>query len=244
LEAIRRAIFWSKVTGGRLHVVHVSLAEGVREATAAKLAGVPVTVETCPHYLVFDEDDFVRIGPLAKCAPPLRPRAQVEALWQAVLAGEVDVLASDHSPCTLAEKTRGDHDIWQAWGGISGLQSSLPVLLTEGVQRRGLPLPALVRMTSANPARLFGLYPAKGSLLPGTDADVVIVDMEATTTLRTEDLEYKNRHSVYVGRTFHAAIHTTLVRGMPVFAGGRVTGQPGYGRWVKPAVSPTNPEEL
>jgi allantoinase len=244
LEAIRRAIFWSKTTGGRLHVVHVSLAAGVREATAAKLDGVPVTVETCPHYLSYDEDDFVRIGPLAKCAPPLRPRGEVEALWRAVLAGEVDVLASDHSPCTWAEKERGENDIWQAWGGISGLQSILAALFTEGVQRRGLPLSALVRMTSANPARLFGLYPAKGSLLPGADADLVIVDPTATTTLRPEDLEYKNRHSVYVGRTFHAAVDTTLVRGTPVFAGGRVTGRPGYGRWIKPAVLPANTEDV
>lgn len=236
LEAIRRAIFWSKVTGGRLHIVHVSLAAGIAAATAAKRDGAPVTVETCPHYLLFDEEEFVKIGPFAKCAPPLRPRAEVEALWQAVLAGEVDLIASDHSPCTLPEKVRGQENIWLAWGGISGLQSTLPALLTEGVQRRGLSLPALVRMTAANPARLFGLYPAKGSLLPGADADIVIVDPNATTTLDAEDLEYKNRHSVYVGRTFHAAVVTTLVRGSPVYVGGRVTGQPGYGRWLKPSL--------
>lgn len=236
LEAIRRAIFWSKSTGGRLHIVHVSLAEGIAEASAAKRAGVPVTVETCPHYLLLSEEDFVEIGPLAKCAPPLRPRAEVEALWRAVLAGEVDVIASDHSPCTLPEKERGEENIWQAWGGISGLQSTLPALLSEGVQQRGLALPALVQMTAANPARLFGLYPTKGSLLPGADADLVIVDPTATATLRAEDLEYKNRHSVYVGRTFHAAVEATLVRGAPVYAGGRVTGQPGTGRWLRPSI--------
>jgi allantoinase len=235
LEAIQRAIFWSKVTGGRLHLVHVSQAQGIQAAVAAKQAGVPVTVETCPHYLFFDEEDFVRIGPAAKCAPPLRPRSYVEALWQAVLAGQVDVIASDHSPCTWAEKERGQDDIWLAWGGISGLQSTLSVLLTEGVHRRGLSLSALVRMTSANPARLFGLYPRKGSLIPGADADLVIVDPEPQFALRAGDLYYKNRHSVYVDHSFQGVIHTTLVRGTPVYSAGDIVGRAGYGKWVKPS---------
>jgi allantoinase len=235
LEAIQRSIYWSSVTGGRLHLVHVSQAEGVHAADSAKQGGVPVTVETCPHYLYWDEDDFVRIGPLAKCAPPLRPRPTVEALWQCVLAGKVDIIASDHSPCTWEEKERGQADIWLAWGGISGLQSTLSVLLTEGVRRRGLSLPALVRMTAANPARLFGLYPQKGSLLPGTDADLVIVDPDQAFTLHAGDLEYKNRHSVYVGQTFQGAVATTLVRGTPVYADHRVVGQAGYGRWLQPS---------
>jgi allantoinase len=233
LEAIRRALFWAQVTGGRLHLVHVSQAAGVTAAADAKRAGVAVTVETCPHYLMFDEEDLVRLGPVAKCAPPLRRRAEVEALWVKVLAGEVDIIASDHSPCTWAEKEQGQEDVWRAWGGISGLQSMLPALLTEGVHRRGLTLPALVRMTSANPARLFGLYPRKGSLLPGADADFAIVDLDAQTTLQAEALEYKNRHSIYVGSSFVGAVHTTFVRGSPVYQSGRVVGQPGLGQWVK-----------
>lgn len=236
MEAIQRSLYWSKVTGGRLHIVHVSQADGILAAERAKQEGVPVTVETCPHYLFFDEEDFVRIGPLAKCAPPLRPRPTVDALWECVLAGKVDIIASDHSPCTWEEKARGQEDIWLAWGGISGLQSTLAVLLSEGVWRRGLPLPALVRMTSANPARIFGLYPQKGSLLPGADADLVIVDPDQEFMLQSSDLEYNNRHSVYVGQSFRGSVHSTLVRGVAVYASGRVTGQAGYGRWLQPSM--------
>ena len=157
LEAIRRACHWAKAAGGSLHVVHVTIAEGLEEIARAKREGTRVTAETCPHYLFFDQSDFERIGPLAKCAPPLRSRDDVEALWGAVLAGLVDTIGSDHSPCTWQEKERGLDDIWEAWGGISGIQTMLPALLTEGVHRRGLELPALVRMVASNPARLFGL---------------------------------------------------------------------------------------
>ena len=157
LEAIRRACHWAKAAGGSLHVVHVTIAEGLEEIARAKREGTRVTAETCPHYLFFDQSDFERIGPLAKCAPPLRSRDDVEALWGAVLAGLVDTIGSDHSPCPWQEKERGLDDIWEAWGGISGIQTMLPALLTEGVHRRGLELPALVRMVASNPARLFGL---------------------------------------------------------------------------------------
>ena len=141
LEAIRRACFWAKAAGGRLHVVHVSIADGLEEIARARREGTRVTAETCPHYLFFDETDFERLGPSAKCAPPLRSRADVEALWGAVLDGLVDTIGSDHSPCPWEDKARGLDDIWEAWGGISGIQTMLPALLTEGVHRRGLDLP-------------------------------------------------------------------------------------------------------
>src|SRR5207244_5171073 len=136
LEAINRALLLARVAGARLHVVHVSTAEGVDLIDAARRAGQPVTCETCPHYLALDEDDFVAIGPAAKCAPPLRSRANVEALWRRVLVGQVDLIASDHSPCPTADKQRGEQDIWAAWGGITGVQTMLPMLLHEGVHRR------------------------------------------------------------------------------------------------------------
>ena len=163
LEAIRRACFWAKAAGGRLHVVHVSIADGLEEIARAKREGTRVTAETCPHYLFFDETDFERLGPSAKCAPPLRSRADVEALWSAVLDGLVDTIGSDHSPCPWEDKARGLDDIWEAWGGISGIQTMLPALLTEGVHRRGLDLRALAAMTATNPARVFGLYPRERS---------------------------------------------------------------------------------
>ena len=233
LEAIQRAIYWTKVSGGNLHIVHVTIAGGIRAAVQAKREGVNVTVETCPHYLFFDHDDFVRIGPAAKCAPPIRARAEVEALWDCVLAGLVDTIASDHSPCPWADKEPGMADIWQAWGGISGVQSMLPAVLTEGVHKRGLSLSALVRMMAANPARIFGLYPQKGSLLPGTDADLVVVNLDKEWTLSVDDLFYKNKHSAYVGYSFKGAVERTIVRGVTVYRDGQITAQPGYGQLLR-----------
>lgn len=227
LAAIDEAIGLAEETGARLHIVHVSSAAGIDRITAAKARGVAVTAETCPHYLFFDETDLERIGPLAKCAPPLRAAAEREALWERVLAGAVDVIASDHSPCLIEEKTPGDDDIFAAWGGISGLQSTLPVLLTEGPER-GLSLSDIVRMTASNPARLFGFHPKKGSLAIGADADLVLVDPEAEFTLREDDLFYRNRHSAYCGATFRGRVDMTLSRGAVVYRDGVV--EPHQGR--------------
>jgi allantoinase len=235
LEAIRRACFWAGVAGGNLHIVHVSTADGVRAITEAKRAGVNVTAETCPHYLFFDQVAYERIGPAAKCAPPLRSREIVEELWGLVLAGEVDTIGSDHSPCSWDEKAPGMDNIWLAWGGISGVQTTLPVLLTEGVHRRGLGLSNLMRMLAGRPARLYGLYPRKGAIRVGADADFAIVDLDRQWTLQADDLMYRNRHSPFVGSTFLGRVDQTIVRGQTVYRDGEVTGQPGYGQLIRRA---------
>lgn len=230
LAAIDAAIALAEETGCRLHIVHISSAAGIDRVSAAKARGLFVTAETCPHYLFFDESDLERIGPLAKCAPPLRKAAEREALWERVLAGDVDVIASDHSPCLIEEKTAGDADIFKAWGGISGLQSTLPVLLTEG-RRRGLSFAAIARMTAETPAALFG-FSAKGAIRPGCDADLVLVDPDADATLSQADLFYRNPHSAYVGARFTGAVRRTISRGETVFADGRITGKAGHGRRI------------
>ena len=233
LEADKRAIYWAKVTDGTLHIVHVTIADGIQAVNQARREGVKVTVETCPHYLFFDEDDFVRIGPAAKCAPPIRSRAEVESLWDCVLAGMVDTIASDHSPCPTADKVKGSEDIWKAWGGITGVQLMLPAMLTEGYHKRGLPLPALVKLMCGNPARIFGLYPQKGTLLPGSDADVVVVDLDKSWTLAAEDLFSKHQQSAYVGYTFQGKVDRTIVRGVTVYQDGKIMIEPGYGRLLR-----------
>lgn len=236
LEAIQRAIALARATGVQLHIVHVSLGEGVKTAVSAKNSGVNLTVETCPQYLLLDHDDFLRIGPTAKCAPPIRSRAHVEALWECVLAGQVDVIASDHSPCLLTQKATSN--VWDVWGGISGLQTMLPGLLTEGVIKRGLPLPALVRMMSANPARIFGLYPRKGAMLPGSDADLVVVDMDRPWTLTADQLFQRNKHSAFVGYGFKTAVVQTIRRGETIYANGQITARPGSGQLLSRRHSP------
>ena len=233
LETVQRASYWAKVTGGNLHIVHVSIPDGIRAIAKARQEGVHVTAETCPHYLFFDHQDFERIGPAAKCAPPIRSREDVEALWECVLEGLVDTIGSDHSPCSWDEKEKGMENIWKAWGGISGVQLTLPVLLSEGVNKRGLALPALARMLSYNPARLFGLSPRKASIQPGADADLVVVDLDKEWTLAAEQLFYKNKFSAYVGSTFKGRVERTLVRGKTVYQDGQIVAEPGYGKLLR-----------
>jgi allantoinase len=232
LEAIQRACYWAKVTGGNLHVVHVTIPEGIRAIARAKHDGAHVSAETCPHYLFFDHKDFERIGPAAKCAPPLRSRENVEKMWECVFDGLVDTIGSDHSPCNWEEKEKGMDNIWKAWGGISGIQSMLPALLTEGVHNRGLSLPVLMKLLASNPARLFGIYPQKGAILPGSDADLVVVDLDKEWTLTADQLFYKNKHSAYVGYSFKGSVVQTIVRGQTVYQDGEIKAKPGYGKLV------------
>jgi allantoinase len=230
LEPVERAIFFAKATGGNLHLAHTSIPDGVRAVARAKSEGVNVTIETCPHYLVLDLDDFLRIGPEAKCVPPIRFREEVERMWQCIFEGLVDTIASDHSPCTNEEKDQGMDNIWQAWGGITGIQTMLPAILTEGVHKRGLPITTVARLMASTPARIFGLYPKKGSLQPGADADFVVVDLDREWTFPVDQILSKNKHSLYVGFKFKGAIECTMVRGKTVSQGGRICVAPGYGQ--------------
>lgn len=232
-EAIDRILYWAQVTGGRLHIVHVSTAAGVEAAARARRNGVKVTVETCPHYLLLDLEDYIHIGPRAKVGPPLRSRAEVEDLWETVHLGLVDTIGSDHSPSTLQDKEVGYTDIWQAWGGISGIQTMLPALLTAGVHRRGLRLPDLVRMVCTNPARIFGLYPRKGTIRPGSDADLVVVDPDQIWILQDRDLLYENQHSAYTGYEFKGRVISTFLRGVEIYGEGQVKIRPGFGDLVR-----------
>jgi allantoinase len=236
LEAIKRLVSCVRGAGAgaRAHVVHVSTAEGLAEVQGAREWGLAVTAETCPHYLDFDEQDFERVGPALKCAPPIRDAASRERLWTALLAGEVDLVASDHSPCPAADKHKGDHDIWQAWGGVAGIQATLPVLLTGGVHARGLSLERVADLTATAPARLFGLYPQKGSIAIGADADFALVDTQRTWTFSPEHLQTRSGISPYLGRTFRGAAVRTIVRGRTVFADGEIVGDAGWGKLVKP----------
>ena len=228
LEAVRRAVGVAREAGARVHVVHVSTAAAARLVAEARADGQDVSVETCPHYLLLDESDLERLGAFGKCAPPLRSRDQVEDLWQAVLDGAIDWIASDHSPCPPDMKQTDD--IWRAWGGLAGVQTLLPALLTEGVHARGLSLPRLVSLTSGTPARRLGLYPKKGVLDPGSDADLALVDLGRTWTLEPGHLRTRWPISPFVGRTFRGEVVRTLVRGTTVWRRGEVCVRPGFGR--------------
>jgi allantoinase len=218
-RAIERLAEAARETGARVHVVHASSSAAVTAVLRARERGAIMTVETCPHYLLFTADDVDRVGPALKCAPPIRDASSRERLWQHVIDGEIDLVASDHSPCPAEAKARGDNDIWEAWGGVTGIQSLLPVMLTEGVHRRGLRLAAVARLLAGAPARLLGLWPQKGAIRAGADADLALVKLDREWTLGAEQLQARSGLSPYVGQSFRGAIVRTLVRGVTVYDG-------------------------
>lgn len=230
LDAIQRALLFARETGAALHIVHVSSGRGVALAAEAGAAGVDVSIETCPHYLCFTDDDLERLGTVAKCAPPLRAAAEQDALWQALLRGRVNIVASDHSPTEPAKK-RGDFA--SAWGGIAGVQSTLPVLLDRGHHARGLPVERIVSLVASEPARRFRIA-GKGSLEVGADADLVLIDPSASHALDEADLQQRHKMSPYIGVTFRGAVRRTIRRGETIFVDGRITARTA-GRFVRPS---------
>lgn len=231
LDAIERALSVAGETGCALHVVHVSCGAGVALIAAAQKLGVDVSCETCPHYLTLTEEDALELEAMAKCAPPLRPVAARETLWRHVVAGHITTIGSDHSPA-LPEMKK-DANFFKIWGGISGAQHTLPLLLTEGCVKREVALPALNRLLSFNVARRFGLSPAKGEIKIGADADLTLVDLNARFTVEREDLFYRHRQSPYVGRPLRGRVVQTLLRGHTIFKDGNIVSKP-LGQLVKP----------
>ena len=173
-----------------MHIVHISSGRGVATALEARALGTDISLETCPHYLLFTEEDLLRIGAPAKCAPPLRKRSEQDALWAAVLGGEIDVIGSDHSPCPPEMKRR--ENVFEIWGGIAGVQWTLPALLSAGMDK-GLDLSLLAALTSSNGARRFRIE-RRGAIEPGAYADLVLVDLKASQIV-SEDLLFQ-RHKI------------------------------------------------
>lgn len=230
LEAIGRAIILAEEAGCSLHVVHVSTGKGVALVAAARARGVDVTCETCAHYLVLTDEDAEELGAAAKCAPPLRPRQDLEELWERIFEHDVEFVTSDHSPCPPEMKV-GD-DFFRIWGGISGCQSLLNVLLDEGYHERRLPLERVAALTAGNVSDRFG-FSRKGRLEVGYDADLALVDLDSSFTLRTEDLFYRHKMSPYVGRAFRGKVLRTIVRGTTVFRDDKIVSDP-VGKLIKP----------
>ncbi len=232
LEAITRALVFAEETGCALHIVHVSTGRGVMLVAAARARGLDVSCETCPHYLVLTEADMEQLGAIAKCAPPLRAEAEQAALWEHLAAGTLPMIASDHSPAPSEMKS--DPNFFKVWGGISGCQSTLPLLLTEGYERRHLPLTTIAAVTACYVARRFRLQ-GKGQLTLGADADIALVDLADRVALQSVSLFYRHRHSPYVGRSLCGRVVRTLVRGTTVLHDGRIVSPP-VGRLLTPRV--------
>lgn len=221
-QAIELALALAAETGCSLHIVHVSTGRGVALVAEARSAGVDATCETCPHYLVLTEEDFERLGNIAKCAPPLRPSASREELWAAIADRTLPMVASDHSPCPPSLK---DGDVMSSWGGIDGAQTTLALLLSEGHHLRGVPLELVAEIASAFPARRFGLA-GKGSVEIGNDADLALVALDDRHRLERDALLTRHRQSPFVGRPMHGRVLATVLRGELVHQHGLPTGPP------------------
>jgi len=234
LAAIRLALELAGETGCALHIVHISSVEGVDLVTAAKRRGVDVTAETCPHYLLLNEEEVVRQGAPAKCFPPLRPEAERVALWERVEAGAIDTIGSDHSPAPPAMKT--SPDFFNIWGGISGCQHGFPLLLSEGCARRPVAeaLPRLAALLAANVARRFRLGPTAGRIVEGAEANLALLDLRAGQILRNENLLYHHRQGPYDGRYSSVRIDRTLLRARTIYAEGRIASEPPGGHLLQP----------
>jgi allantoinase len=220
--------------GGRVQVVHMSSPLAAQLVTEAKVRGIRVTAETCPQYLFLTDDALREHGPYAKCNPALRSAEMVEEFWDCLRGGSIDVVGSDHSPFLDAEKARGLEDIFLAPAGLPGLEPMLPLML-DAVNEGRLSLPAVARLMSERAAELFGLS-AKGSLKPGADADLVLVDMNAEWTFDSDRSFSKagGNMRAYDGRRLKGRVVSTFVRGELVFHEGEIAASPGHGRFLRP----------
>jgi allantoinase len=230
LEAIERAVDLAGEMGAKLHIVHVSSGSGVARALEGRARGVDVSVETCPHYLFFTDRDLEILGVAAKCAPPLRNHGEHGALWEQVLGGSVDVIASDHSPAEPALKKAGDFRT--SWGGVAGVQSTLAVLCERGFDGRRLRFEHISALIAANPAVRFRI-PAKGALIPGNDADLMLFDPARSYRLDPAHLLQRHKISPYLGFDFTGTVVRTVRRGETIFLHGKIVAET-RGRFVRP----------
>lgn len=215
-SGVRTALGLAGETGCAVHLVHLSTPDAVDLVTEARAAGVDATCEACPHHLVLTCEDAAAIGAAAKCAPPLRSGRERAGLWRRLAAGAIDVVGSDHSPGP-PELKRGD-DMFAVWGGISGAQTTLPLLLTHG-PAEGVPPAQVAEVFAAAPARRLGLA-GKGGLRPGADADLALVRPDAGWALHRDDLRYRHAVSPYLGMALTARVERTILRGVTVHGPG------------------------
>jgi dihydropyrimidinase len=232
-EAIQRAITWAEATGGRLYIVHMSTAEGTDHVKAAQGRGVDVYAESCAQYLVLDDSLFAGPdGHLYACCPQIKKKRDQDRLWQGLDRGEVSVVSTDTCTFTRDQKARWEGDWTKIPMGLPGLETLLPIVFTHGVQKGRLSLSQLVAKCCANPARLMGLYPKKGVIAAGSDADIVIIDPSKTLEVDYKTMETHADWSPYQGWRLSGFAETTFSRGRKIVDQYEFVGESGWGRWL------------
>lgn len=226
LAAIGMMVSLCREFGFRLHIVHLSTSQALQQLREARSEGLPVSVETCPHYLHFSAETIANRATLNKCAPPIRSRENRERLWDGLKDGTIDMVVTDHSPCPPAMKQLAQGNFRTAWGGIASLSLALPVMWTEA-SKRGFTLLDVARWMAAAPAQLAGCDSRKGRIAAGYAADFVVFDSEQEFPVTEDRLYYRHAISPYLGETLRGVVTATYLRGQPVFAGGAFPGKPG-----------------
>lgn len=232
IESIRRCIFLAEQTGSQVIIVHVSTSEGLKLIKDARARGVKIWAESCPQYLTFLPEEINEYGAFMAFAPVMRSKENQKEMWELLDKGYIQTIGSDHCPCEKETKLQSNKDMLNAFCGLSGLEGFLAVLL-NGVNKGLVSLERVVQVTSANPAKMYGLYPQKGILRAGADADLVIVDMELEKALTEDDLKVKCGWSPYVGRNLKGWPVMTMVRGEIVAKDGEIVGRMGHGKQAK-----------
>ena len=236
IEAISRITLFAEETGCDIHICHLSSARARDVIRHARSRGVSMTVETLPSYLVLDDSDLERWGVFAKCNPPIRSRANQEALWDMLLKGEINMLGSDHCPYTDDDRLKHDNDIWAVPPGLPGIELMLPLMLDAGLNKRGMKPESLARLMSTNPANRFGLGARKGALKIGMDADIVLADPDHQWVYEGAKSLGKQKSSLtpWEGKELRGQVVETIVRGNTVFREGNILVQPGNGELIQP----------
>ena len=219
VEAIRLIIQLARETGCRAHIVHLSAAAALADLESARQENLPITVETCPHYLYFNAGEIPDGGTQFKCAPPIRSALNQARLWEALRSGRIDMIATDHSPCPPELKRFETGDFRKAWGGISSLSASLPAIWTEA-RERGFRITDVIRWMAEQPAKLAGFDRIKGCIAPGYDADLIIFDPDAEFVIGQDDLHFRHPCSPYLGERMKGKVQSTLLRGEVVYQHG------------------------
>lgn len=235
--ATKNIIDMARATGGRVHICHVSHPMVAQIVKDAMHEGLPVTAETCPHYLTFTEDFVFEKGAPAKCTPPMRKKEDVEKLWEYVLDGTLSCIGSDHSPAADEEKDNAAKDIWQAWGGLNSVQYFLPMVFDLFVHQKKLSPTWIAKVMGINPAKIFGLYGRKGAFEIGFDGDLVIVDPNKEWKCEQDKLYTKGHISCFDGLTGKGSPVYTIIRGRKVAENGIYMDQAkGWGQFMRPVV--------
>ncbi|HYC51663.1 MAG TPA: allantoinase AllB [Gemmatimonadaceae bacterium] len=225
VEAVGLVLQLAGEFGTRVHIVHVASADVVPLLAAARRQGVPVTAETCPHYLTIEAAEIPDGATAFKCAPPIRESEHRDALWAALSETIIDQVASDHSPCPPAMKMMETGDFFRAWGGIASIELMLPVVWTA-MRERSMNLVQLARLLCENPARLAGLTGYKGQIAPGNRADLVMFDSDSSFVVDPVQLHHRHKVTPYAGRTLHGAVQATYRAGELIFVDGDAVGLP------------------